>query len=286
MMKRSIAVRIFCTAVLTAAAVAPSLAGDLNPPGGPIAPTGPRVISSLPYTITEPGVYVLTGNLTAPAGENGVVIGASGVTVDLRGFALQGAGIAGVAITLVPLTGGDGIVEHRGVTIMNGSLLGWADAGVQLGFAGPDADDAVFFSSGKFLDLHIQGPGVFGIENAPLVNNFTAIANIFDRCTVNGTSSTGMAVGFSAIVNDCVVTECGVGIVAGESLIKSCYVAFNTGVGISNNVGTVERCIAVRNGTFGFSIFQTLLRDSTTKLNGSGALQNLGGNLSVNNLFK
>lgn len=285
MIKRSVVIRLFCTIFTTAVVGVPALAGDLNPPGGPVAPTGPAVISSLPFTITQPGTYVLTGNLTAPAGENGIIIGASGVTIDLRGFALQGAGIAGSAITLVPLANGDGIVEHRGVTIMNGSLLGWADSGIQLGVAGPGAADGVFLSSSRFLDLHIQGPGQFGVEASSIVNNFAAIANTFDGCSVNDISSTGMAVGFSAVVKDCVVTECGVGIIASESLIKGCYVAFNTGAGIANAVGTVERCISVHNGTFGFSLNQTLLLNSTAKLNGSGSFQNLGGNLFINNLF-
>ena len=43
-------------------------------------------ISSLPYTITNSGSYYVTGNLESSS--HGIVIDASGVTVDLMGFSL------------------------------------------------------------------------------------------------------------------------------------------------------------------------------------------------------
>ena len=79
--------------------------GSLTPPGAPgetmhtleevYERTDPRTpISSLPYTISEPGSYYVTGNLSSTG--HGIVIEASGVTVDLMGFSLTGDGINGV----------------------------------------------------------------------------------------------------------------------------------------------------------------------------------------------
>ena len=74
--------------------------GSLTPPGAPgetmksLEQVEPRTpISSLPYTITESGSYYVTGNLSSTT--NGIVIEASGVTVDLMGFSITGDGSNG-----------------------------------------------------------------------------------------------------------------------------------------------------------------------------------------------
>ena len=71
--------------------------GSLTPPGAPgetmksLEQVEPRTpISSLPHTITESGSYYVTGNLSSTG--DGIVIEASGVTVDLMGFSLTGDG--------------------------------------------------------------------------------------------------------------------------------------------------------------------------------------------------
>ena len=47
-----------------------------------------------PVSLTQPGSYQLAGNLTVPAGKNGVVIAAHDVTVDLNGFRIYGSNVA------------------------------------------------------------------------------------------------------------------------------------------------------------------------------------------------
>jgi hypothetical protein len=72
--------------------------GSLSPPTGAPAPTmktlqqvEPRTpISSAPYTISQPGSYYLTTNLTS--GEHGIIIATNGVTLDLMGFTITGDG--------------------------------------------------------------------------------------------------------------------------------------------------------------------------------------------------
>src|SRR5580698_4690509 len=69
--------------------------GSLTPPGAPgptmktLAQIEPRTpISSLPFSITAPGSYYVTTNLTGTAG---ITIASGSVTLDLHGFTLAGS---------------------------------------------------------------------------------------------------------------------------------------------------------------------------------------------------
>src|SRR5436190_21836561 len=100
--------------------------GPLTPPGAP-APTmktldqiEPRTpISSLPFTIPAAGSYYLTGNLNGGAG-NGILIGASGVTLDLMGFELVGGTGDGISVS----------AGRANITILNGTVRNWSGDGV------------------------------------------------------------------------------------------------------------------------------------------------------------
>src|SRR5690606_18106937 len=92
----------FLLTILAGAAVA----GPLNPPAGPVAPTHKTLTEVEPrtpinaantpgdadsvYRIFQPGSYYLTGNIVGQAGKRGIEIASSNVTLDLNGFALQG----------------------------------------------------------------------------------------------------------------------------------------------------------------------------------------------------
>jgi hypothetical protein len=98
--------------------------GPLDPPAAPGPTDGVRApgtpISSLPFTITQPGSYYLTRNLSVASG-NGITINADGVTLDLMGFTLSGPGsnTGSYGIT------SDGVTTRRNNTIRNGVLRGW-----------------------------------------------------------------------------------------------------------------------------------------------------------------
>src|SRR5262245_1744211 len=107
-------------------------AGNLTPPAGPPTPTmktlaeiEPRTpISMLPYTISQPGSYYLTQNLTASGSGDSIVIQASAVTLDLNGFTLDGGPSGQIAIcecAAPPLT--DWVIR-------NGTLRNWFSSGV------------------------------------------------------------------------------------------------------------------------------------------------------------
>ena len=115
--------------------------GSLTPPPGPPAPTmktldqldaklEPRIpISSLPFTIDQPGSYYMTGNLTGVSGQDGITIASSDVTLDLMGFALTGVAgsLRGVRINNSTIT--------YNIAVRNGTVRSWGDMGVDCSLA-------------------------------------------------------------------------------------------------------------------------------------------------------
>ena len=75
-----------------------------------------------PVTISQPGSYRLSGNLTLPTGMNGIEIQVPNVTIDLNGFSIIGFGTftspapIGIAFT--------GALPAKGITIKNGTITG------------------------------------------------------------------------------------------------------------------------------------------------------------------
>ncbi len=83
----------------------------------------PGDAAGFPVTLTRPGSYVLTSNLSVPDNKDGIVIAASGVTLDLNGFRITGTGF-GTGIH-------DGDVNRRGVAIRDGTISNF-NIGVRL----------------------------------------------------------------------------------------------------------------------------------------------------------
>src|SRR5262245_41804718 len=99
--------RVALLALAVAAGAGASLAGPLDPPSGPVAPTmkpldqvEPRTAinavntpgdATAVFRITQPGSYYLTGNVAGVLNRSGIAVSAADVTIDLNGFAVLGA---------------------------------------------------------------------------------------------------------------------------------------------------------------------------------------------------
>ena len=181
-----------------------ALAGDLNPPPGPVGPTmktlvevEPRVsVQSLPgsatalHVITEPGSYYLTGNITGVAGKNGILINTTPVSLDLSGFVLTG----------VPgsLSGILSAAQGQSIRIYNGSIESWGGDGI----TADQSNGADFEQRGEFHDLIVANNGT-GLH-AGLRAGSNAIV---ERCIARGNKGDGIAVFDQCIVRDCVSVE-------------------------------------------------------------------------------
>jgi parallel beta-helix repeat protein len=107
----------------------------LNAQSEPLPIAGPMIpipinceqripISSLPYTISSPGSYYVTKDLTGVAGSNGITVDADDVTLDLNGFTLRGIPGSGHGIAK------NLIGERHNVRIYNGTVREWGEDGI------------------------------------------------------------------------------------------------------------------------------------------------------------
>lgn len=228
-----------------------SLAGPLDPPAGPVAPTyktltqvEPRIdISSLPgdaaavHVISQPGSYYLTGNLDPVAGKSGISIQASPVVVDLNGFTVSSGE-----------TGIEAVVQSYGtVTIRNGAVVDNPADGI----------NATASTVSVLIDsVHARGNGQAGIraQNA-----------VITRCNASYNGESGISVEASSVVADCVANlNGGSGFVLGEaSTSERCTGMFNANNGVTANYRVVIRAGTFsRNGGRGVEVYSGCLVES------------------------
>jgi parallel beta-helix repeat protein len=251
-----------------------------------------RLISNAGYVITQSGSYVLTANLTATAGQNGITVNANDVSIDLNGFTLTGSGT----------DSGFGIYQgnsYRNLTVSNGKAVNWR-GGSRYGI---DATGTGTILSGIQVSANSNGiyTGDGGTvqdctarSNTPGIGIFTEDGCTVQRCTASGNSSDGgILVGTGSTVQDCAsvsntgrgytvssgstVQNCsaygntGEGIYALYGLtIINCAVSYNTGDGIYAAAGcTIQSCAAQFNTGDGIQISDdSQVRDCTCNSNG------------------
>jgi hypothetical protein len=237
--------------------------GSLTPPGAP-APTfrtltqiEPRTpISTLPFTISSPGSYYLTTNLSGVNGNSGITVASDSVTLDLNGFALFG------------VTGsGSGLIcsgSRIRLCVRNGVVRGWGDHGIDASQAQDcDIEGLEFLANGQsglrsgqhaLINRCIaRGNGTNGIVTADkcAVKNCNAVLNssngivagaycIITECVAGNNGANGMVTGFNAVIRDCVVefnASNGV-VVAAGGMVSGCTAQNNTLDGIQVGFGT------------------------------------------------
>jgi parallel beta-helix repeat protein len=236
--------RIALTAIL--ALTVATFAGPLAPPAGPVAPTpGPEPRTAINatntpgdpdslYKITLPGSYYLTGNITGVSGLSGIEIAASGVTIDLNGFDLQGVPGSLDAVTNSGLS-------QTNLAVSNGSVRNWGGDGVDL-----SASVAFGCCVERVVSSGNSGAGIR-----------ISVGSTASNCTAFSNGGHGIATGTDCTISGCSVYASGQnGINAGVgSTITLCTAFSNTGSGIvaAGSGCTISNCTSGRNSASGIN---------------------------------
>ncbi len=221
------------TILLTLCLVTVSLAGELNPPPGPITPTmktltevEPRTaVQTVPpsgdaaHNIAIPGSYYLTGNITGQAGMNAIRIRTNDVTIDLNGFSLQGAEGSLNGIVVDQISPGQ---LYANIAIHNGVVSGFGQTGIFI-----DAKNC------RLSNLRIDQNG----ENGLFANSASSI----EACSANENTLHGIEAGVGCTIRNCSATNNGGD---GIRVANDCHVVGNTsdnngldGIGAGDGAG-------------------------------------------------
>jgi hypothetical protein len=244
--------------------------GSLTPPGAP-APTmktlqqiEPRTpISSVPFTISQPGSYYLTTNLTVSSGD-AITIATNGVTLDLNGYTIRSTAnpAGGTAIAIA-----SGL---RNLAILNGNIEGGVtnNAGT---YNGPGFGYGILYSGTAPRAVRVSGINVSGcrFDGISLGNGDSTVV---ENCTVRTVGGSGIAAstiktssaidcGAYAIYGD-QVSDCrgeSTGSQSGVSAItaQSCYGSSSSGYGVYAT--TAQNCYGSSSSGYGVYAARTAI---------------------------
>jgi hypothetical protein len=241
--------------------------GSLTPPGAP-APTmktlqqvEPRTpISSAPFTISQPGSYYLTTNLTVTTATNAITIATNGVTLDLNGYTIRStaSSASGTAILI-----GSGL---RNLAILNGNIEGGVtnNAGT---YNGPGFGYGIYYSGTAPRAVRVSGVNVSGCLNSGIyVGN--GESTVVESCAVRTVGTYGIA---ASVVKNCTALECGSTAIWGTTVsdcrgqstgsgagvyaytAQNCYGSSSSGAGVY--ASTAQNCYGMSGSGYGVSAF-------------------------------
>lgn len=220
--------------LLLLAAPAVFAQGPLTPPGAP-APTMKTLsqietrtpISSLPFTINQPGSYYVTGNLTVATGD-GITINANDVSLDLCGYTLKSNAPSATG-TAIQIGGG-----RTNIRISNGALAGGCTSSGSAVTTGPGFSSGIYLSGSPndkpnvvVSDFRVHGLAGHGI-------NLRYPGTSIERCIVTVCGGVGLD---ACSVTSCQAVDCTDTAIRGD-LVSHCKANSFNGIGIDAKMAT------------------------------------------------
>ncbi len=204
--------------------------GSLTPPGAP-APTmksldqlEPRTpISSAPYTISIPGAYYLTTNLSTGPNGNSITIATNSVSLDLNGFTLFSANTNAA---------GHGVLIKGGlsdITIFNGHICGGVTNNGSGVYSGVGFNHGVYYSGTAPVNVLVSHISVLGCLNHGIFLG-SGDSTLVESCTVRTVGAYGIV---ASTIKGSVAVDCGNTAIAGDQVSDCRGQSSGSGTGVS-----------------------------------------------------
>ena len=135
----------------------------------------PADSAGFPITIGSSGSFRLTGDITVPAGSDGLYVTAANVTIDLNGFTIYGGGGS--------ISDGISLPSAQNVEIRNGTIRGFSRNGI---FSNTATEQI------RVIGVRAIGNTGYGID--------LGSASTIDGCLALNNGSNGMRVGVGSLI--------------------------------------------------------------------------------------
>lgn len=240
-----------------------SAQGTLTPPGAP-APTmksldqiEPRTpISSAPFTITNPGSYYLTTNITVTSGD-AITIATNGVTLDLNGFTIS---------STAPSAAGYGILLNgglRNIKLANGFIKGGVTNNGSGVYSGSGFGYGIDFSGIAPVNVLVSRIAVSGCLYSGIRLQL-GVSTVVESCTVRTVGGYGIA---ASTIKQSLATDCGYIAIYGDQVSDSRGVSTGSGNGVY--AATAQNCYGFSSSSEG--VYATSAQNCYgSSINGTG----------------
>jgi len=262
--------------------------GDVNSPIG-------IEIDTLPYEITEPGYYYLTKNLKLDIiGQHGIRASSiDDITIELNGFTIEGPGNTGQSNH-----SGIYLSQADRVTILNGTISNWQQAGV-LGINSFTRSTCMYqvFTISNGIGVQLNGSNarllncqsLFNLSHGYDIQNNSNL----ESCHARQNGGSGFKGEDNNALNNCFSN---INQIAGfdfenNNIINSCSAYANQTIGIDCDAGnSVADCILRFNRQIGIHVLDynnlrsnVVTRNNLDALSASGGIIIRKGNKLLNN---
>jgi hypothetical protein len=258
--------------LLALAALCPQFAsaqGSLTPPAGPPVASmktldqveARKAVQSLsataPYTISAPGSYYLTGNITVATGD-AIVIASNDVSLDLNGFTIRSTFTGGSSGTAISVSSGTYRLRVRNGSIVSGTDVPASGPAVEAGFA------QGIYSTGAISQCLVSEVHVTGVAGWGIVLD---LQGVVERCMVRNCGNIGIS---ATEVQNCSAENClHTGIFSGGNATNCSGVARDVnGIYCTNATNCIGA--STRGGFAGLSCLGNATSCSGTSTSGTG----------------